>query len=354
MATRAAVAEASSEADRARFLGYVGLSYGVGMAIGPALGGALSSVDLRLSAWVAAAGSLLSVGACVVPCLYAFAQTDAHNAGATASILLSVPAESRAARRRGAAAASESAAAPAGAASPRQLSVSDLARVARLPGVPSLLAVKALAGFATAVFHSAFPVFIGTRFALEARGAGLLLSYTGVLAIATQGGLIQWATARYDDARIVRACTAGMLVAFAALAGASSVAQLCVLLAPLVVFGTTLATVNTAQLTKAAPADLGTVVAIDMSVGSGVRCGWAPVLRDAHAQLLTCSCCVCSLLRFATRSILSPSVATFALSRMGYGSVGGIGAGTMALLALLMRLGAVDAAPGGARVPKRL
>jgi hypothetical protein len=33
------------------------------------------------------------------------------------------------------------------------------------------------------------------------------------------------------------------------------------------------------------------------------------------------------------------------MSRWGYGSVGGIGAGTMALLAVLIHLGAVDAAP---------
>ena len=63
MATRAAVAEASSEADRARLLGYIGVAYGIGMVLGPALGGVLSARDLRLTAWVAAAGSLLSVGA---------------------------------------------------------------------------------------------------------------------------------------------------------------------------------------------------------------------------------------------------------------------------------------------------
>ena len=40
---------------------------------------------------------------------------------------------------------------------------------------------------------------------------------------------------------------------------------------PFAVFGALLATVNTAQLTKAAPLDTGTIVAIDMSVGSGVR-----------------------------------------------------------------------------------
>jgi hypothetical protein len=172
--------------------------------------------------------------------------------------------------------------------SQRKLSLSDLGRVSRLPGVPSLLAVKALAGFASAVFHSAFPVFVGTRFALHARGSGMLLSYTGVIAILTQSVLIQWATARADDARVVRACAAVMLLSFLALAGASTVGQLALLLAPLVASATILATVNTAQLTKAAPADLGSIVAIDMSVGSGVRCAPRHALlrmlpRSAHA-----------------------------------------------------------------------
>ena len=165
-------------------------------------------------------------------------------------------------------------AAPSAASAPaaRRMSVADLGRVSLLPGVPSLLAVKGLAGMASAVFHSAFPILVGSRFGLAARGAGLLLSYTGVLAIISQGLVIQWATARADDARIVRVCSAAMLAGFMALSFAHTVAQLCVLLVPLVIAATVLATVNTAQLTKAAPADVGSIVAIDMSVGSGVRC----------------------------------------------------------------------------------
>ena len=61
MATRAAVAESSSEAERAAALGYIGVAYGVGMTVGPALGGALSKRDVRLGAWAATAGSLLSL-----------------------------------------------------------------------------------------------------------------------------------------------------------------------------------------------------------------------------------------------------------------------------------------------------
>ena len=73
-----------------------------------------------------------------------------------------------------------------------------------------------------------------------------------------------------------------------------------------------------------------------------------------HAQ--QCICCVHCLLTFPAClplvSILSPSIATYAMSRLGYASVGGIGAGTMALLGLLIYVGVVDAAPI-ARTPKQ-
>jgi hypothetical protein len=43
--------------------------------------------------------------------------------------------------------------------------------------------VKATAGLGFALFHSAFPLVLDSRFGLDSRGAGLLMSYVGVLAI---------------------------------------------------------------------------------------------------------------------------------------------------------------------------
>ena len=58
---------------------------------------------------------------------------------------------------------------------------------------------------------------------------------------------------------------------------------------------------------------------------------------------------------YAACSIISPTVATFALSRLGFSSVGGIGAGTMGVLVLLFHAGVVDAAPEAvSRAPKHL
>ncbi len=47
--------------DRAAVLGYVAVSYGIGFAVGPAIGGLLGSVSLQFGAWVATGGSLLSL-----------------------------------------------------------------------------------------------------------------------------------------------------------------------------------------------------------------------------------------------------------------------------------------------------
>jgi MFS family permease len=46
--------------ERPHMLGYNSVAYGVGMLFGPALGGWLGKTDLATSAWIAAAGSLVS------------------------------------------------------------------------------------------------------------------------------------------------------------------------------------------------------------------------------------------------------------------------------------------------------
>ena len=141
MATRVVITDTTSEADRARALGYVGVAYGVGMSVGPALGGVLSGGgDLRLASWVAAAvsvASLLSLG------LFMPYEAPRGDAGG-------LPAR-------------------------RPLKMGDLGRVAMLAGVPSLLTVKFLTGMATSIFQSAFPLFISSHFKLDARGSGYIM-----------------------------------------------------------------------------------------------------------------------------------------------------------------------------------
>ena len=59
LATRTIITAQTTEAERATQLGYIGAAYGIGFAIGPALGGQLSTYSLQAAAWAAAAASSL-------------------------------------------------------------------------------------------------------------------------------------------------------------------------------------------------------------------------------------------------------------------------------------------------------
>jgi hypothetical protein len=100
-----------------------------------------------------------------------------------------------------------------------------------------------------------------------------------------------------------------MLLGSLALVPCTRVWQMCIVLAPLSAGGIMFSTINTSQLTKAVPSSkLGTVLAIDMSLGSGLR-------------------------------MLSPTMATHFLRSYGYSSIGLGAAALLGLTLLVYRLG---------------
>ena len=56
------IADVTPKDDRARAFGLVGVAFGFGFVLGPALGGLLGAVDLRLPFWTSAAACLLNAG----------------------------------------------------------------------------------------------------------------------------------------------------------------------------------------------------------------------------------------------------------------------------------------------------
>jgi hypothetical protein len=62
LAARTLVTHSCAVDERAALLGRIGASYGLGFALGPAVGGLMSSVSLTATAWAAAGGSLLAMG----------------------------------------------------------------------------------------------------------------------------------------------------------------------------------------------------------------------------------------------------------------------------------------------------
>lgn len=286
LAARTIVTAASTDEERARVIGYVGVAYGVGFAVGPALGGYISQISLQLAAWFATAGSILSI----------------------VLIATLLPSDSPA---RKAPVAGEGKAKP-------SLTWNAFKEVCVQPAVPQLLVAKTLAGMAGAMFSSVFSLALEQKFKLNSRDNGLLLSYVGVVVIAVQALLVGPAERLLGEWGCVRACTALLLVAFTGLVAVEQVWQLMALLLPMSGAATLFSTVNTAQLTKAVPPQLrGTMLAVDMSLGSGVR-------------------------------MLAPMAAGLLLQQAGFPSLGASAAALTALLLLLLAspwMRAVQGAP---------
>ncbi|PNH11263.1 hypothetical protein TSOC_001886 [Tetrabaena socialis] len=197
LAARTMVTQLSSEEDRARVLGYVAVSYSVGFLVGPAVGGLLTAVSLQFAAWVATAGSAVSL----------------------AMVLLMLPGDppgSRHSSQGGKAAAPSGGSADAsGTGTPedagggggdgskegkegrvaRQSTAGWLrdilwpfVEVARRPGVAHLLAGKVLVGLGSAVYQSLFPVLLQRAYGLDPRQNGMVMSYVGALLLAGDAG----------------------------------------------------------------------------------------------------------------------------------------------------------------------
>jgi MFS transporter, DHA1 family, tetracycline resistance protein len=155
------VADVTPPAQRAARFGMLGAAFGTGFVIGPALGGLLGSVDLRLPFWVAGALSLANAG-------YGFfilpeSLPPAHRAAFAWS------------------------------------KANPLAALRFLRSYPALLGLAA-AAFLYRLGHDALPnIFVlygDYRFGWSERTVGWALAAVGVCAVAVQAGLVRVAVRR--------------------------------------------------------------------------------------------------------------------------------------------------------------
>ncbi|WIA17363.1 hypothetical protein OEZ85_014225 [Tetradesmus obliquus] len=255
LAARTIVTAQSPADERAALLGYIGASYGCGFALGPAAGGLLSSISLQATAWAAAAGSVLALGI----------------------VALLLPADSPSKQQQRKEHSTSSSGSSNGAAVPapqqqRVFSIASLAAVVQHPGVPSLLLVQACSGLAQSVFQSTFSLLIKKQYGLSSKANGMMLSYVGCCIVFAQAVVIKPVSKRVGETAAVRGGCGLLVLSFLALGSCRELWQLLACLLPLAVAGVTVATLNVARLTKAVPtSQAGTVMALDMSLGSGLR-----------------------------------------------------------------------------------
>ncbi|MEW5299978.1 MAG: hypothetical protein WDW36_002944 [Sanguina aurantia] len=243
LAARTIVTDSSSDEDRATVLGYVGMAMSVGFAVGPALGGLLQTP--QATAWFGAGVSVFSVLSIVI-FLPALHKATKPVAGATGKAAANSDAMDNVFLR--------------------------FWKVVSLPSIRPLLVAKVFTGLAQAIFQVMFTLTLQQQYKLDSKINGFVLSYLGVIIGLVQAFLVRIVVKMNGEGRSAYLSLWAMMAGFLGLAMSESIGQLCFMLLPLTAGSLIFSTVNTSQLTKAVtPSQTGTVLAIDMSLFSGVR-----------------------------------------------------------------------------------
>lgn len=224
---QAAIVDVTEPDKRARGFAVIGVAFGMGFLIGPALSAWLATFDLRLPIAFAAALSLLSI----------------------VLTLVMLPAKTVAAAPVEGSYRGERAPAPP---PERRLGVLDWGAYRAYLGRPALasrLAQYVLFSLSFITFTSGLALYAERRFVTDAgrpygvREVGFMFAYAGVLGLILQGGLVGRLVTRFGEARMVRFGFAFQGVGFALLAWAHSL--------PLLLVASTLSSVGNAPLRPA-------------------------------------------------------------------------------------------------------
>ncbi len=161
------VADITTPQERSRGMGIVGAGFGVGLMVGPALGGVLTPYGLHAPAFAAAALALLNT-------LYGFFFLPE-----------SLPPERRTQHR-----ASYS-------------GLGQLGQLLRLPALRHDLLIIFLLNLAFSGLQTNFPLFSAARFGWDARANGLFFGFLGVIGVLTQGVLYLRLQPRFGEKKLL-------------------------------------------------------------------------------------------------------------------------------------------------------
>jgi DHA1 family tetracycline resistance protein-like MFS transporter len=147
---RAYIADITTEDERPRAYGFLGAAFGLGFIVGPALGGAFSTISYTAPIWAA---TVITVAATALAWVWLPETVHrAHAGGASAWRAL--------------------------------------ADLIHRPGLRLLLSIDFIYWMAFAVYQTTFALFGARRFGFDATQTGYLLSGFGVLGVIVQGALV--------------------------------------------------------------------------------------------------------------------------------------------------------------------
>jgi DHA1 family tetracycline resistance protein-like MFS transporter len=234
---QAYITDVTDEKNRARGLGIIGASFGLGFIFGPALGGTLSGG-----------------GNYGRPALAAAALSALNLLSVLAWLPESLPSERRA----------EMAHSPRAAFTARALW-----EALNRPCVGPLLHVSLFYGLAFTVFQTIFSLFAQKRLGLDAQATSYVFTYVGLLIVAIQGGGMGLLTKRFSEKQLIFGGSVLLALSLLAWALTPTLWLLLVVLAPLALAGGVLNVAINAALTKSVyPEEVGGTLGLSAALGS--------------------------------------------------------------------------------------
>lgn len=192
---QAYIADVTTPQNRARSFALIGIAFGLGFLVGPAISGYLSQFGLHVPFYAASALSLTSIVA-------------------TALLLPANPPRP--------AGAEADDAAPEAAPGGKRLALLDwgtYVQYFRRPQLASLLAQFFCFALAFAIFTAGFGLWAERRLGFGARETGYLFAYSGFLGIVLQGGLIGRLVKRFGERPLVTVGFVGFVLGYGLLTG---------------------------------------------------------------------------------------------------------------------------------------
>uniref|UniRef100_A0A663M7H0 Organic cation transporter-like protein 2 n=1 Tax=Athene cunicularia TaxID=194338 RepID=A0A663M7H0_ATHCN len=223
------ITDLTNPSQRADALGKLGLCFGIGIIIGSALGGVLSTkFSLRVS--------------CFLPLTY------------INTVLINVSSSVGSSQ------------------SGSVFSIREILRLMKFPGVMEVFIVKVFAGLPAGLFLIMFSIISMDFFGLEAVESGYLMSYFGVLQMVVQGLVIGKLTKSCTERTLLRLSVFVFAGVGLGMALMRTVWHYCIIAVPLVFAFSMLGTITDSILTKAVPSsDTGTMLGICASVQPLIR-----------------------------------------------------------------------------------
>ncbi|XP_017669305.1 PREDICTED: solute carrier family 22 member 18 isoform X1 [Lepidothrix coronata] len=233
------IADMTTPSQRADALGKLGLCFGIGMIVGSALGGVLSTkFGIFVPTYVGLVGSLIN----------------------TLIAVVWIPSQTKPKLNQH---VTENSTSQSGS----LFSIREILRLMKFPGVMEVFIVKVLAGLPIGLFMIMFSIISMDFFGLEAVESGYLMSYFGVLQMVVQGLVVGKLTNHCTEMTLLRLSVFVFAGVGLGMALMRTVWHYCIIAVPLVFAFSMLATITDSILTKAVPSsDTGAMLGICASV----------------------------------------------------------------------------------------